>query len=195
MAAFQIGDRVEVVQIGSFYDIGATSRKLATVVAINEDGTIDARWDGLTDEQIAQYPCMAVYTYSPDRLQRIDEQPTEAAETVTTEPETPQASEHQAVTIERVCAECGANVTEQARQCQRCGSDDLIYSRQAVAVDGGAAPRYRATGQCNGFEYRIQSSANGYYVAICDDWYRTAPALTPEMARMAARVWLTSYGR
>jgi hypothetical protein len=47
----------------------------------------------------------------------------------------------------------------------------------------------------NGYEYIIRKLAERQYIAICDGWYQTAVQPTPELARMAARIWLSRYGR
>lgn len=48
-------------------------------------------------------------------------------------------------------------------------------------------------GICNGYDWVIKRVEGGY-IAICDGWYKTEVKPTPELARMAARIWLSSYG-
>jgi len=49
-------------------------------------------------------------------------------------------------------------------------------------------------GICNGFEWYIVKEG-GMFVAVCDGWYHTQPQPTMELARNAARVWLSNYSR
>lgn len=50
-------------------------------------------------------------------------------------------------------------------------------------------------GSVNGYYYEVHKVAERQYVALCDGWYQTAVQPTPELARHAARIWLSRYGR